>query len=86
MTVSEELNVASGVPQESILGPQLFAIHTADLQTPVNYDSKVHQYVDDTQLCIRCTTDDIPETVHLLNVALQRLSERSRNHCLVINP
>lgn len=83
---SEKPNITCGIPQGSVLGPQLFTKYMADLHTSVNHSIKIHEYAGDTQLCIRCSVDNVPSMAHQLNVVLQRLLEQSRRHCLIINP
>ena len=45
---SKLVNVASGVPQGSILGPQLFLLYTAELFSIVK--NKLYGYADDSTL------------------------------------
>ena len=45
---SKLVNVVSGVPQESVLGPLLFLLHTAELFSVV--ENKLYGYADDSTL------------------------------------
>ena len=58
----------SNVPQESVLGPQLFLLYTADVATIAHgYSVSVHCYADDTQLNASCSAvDGLTTTTQLL--------------------
>ena len=45
---SKLVNVVSGVPQGSVLGPQLFLLYTAELFSVV--ENKLYSYADDSTL------------------------------------
>ena len=45
---SKLVNVVSGVPQESVLGPQLFLLYTAELSSIV--ENKLYGYAEDSTL------------------------------------
>ncbi len=50
-----------GVPQGSILGPLIFNLYIADLQSYV--EKKCHQYADDTTLYAHCKPENLQDAV-----------------------
>ena len=65
------LNVTCGIPQGSVLGPTLFALHTNDLPSAVTSGS-VFMYADDTT--VYRIGDTVDNTVTSLNNALLELN------------
>ena len=65
---SETVRLASGVPQGSILGPLLFAMHVSPIGQVVDaFGIQHHQYADDLMLYCALTTsqlDDLSPLVH----------------------
>lgn len=83
--LSQELELLSGVPQGSVLGPLLFNIFTSDLQFIPQY-SKLHLYADDIQLYITLSLNDVWQKTEHLNSDLSNILKWSQNNCLRMNP
>ena len=79
---SEELAIASGVPQGSILGPLLFIVYINDLPRCVKPCS-VNMYADDTVLYL--AGPSVHSLIFYINHDLQCLSERLEDNNLVLN-
>ena len=60
-SISQELNIVSGVPQGSILDPLLFILFINDLQPCVSANTNIALYADDTKIwrTIDCEQDCI---------------------------
>ncbi|KAM7303220.1 uncharacterized protein ISCGN_013200 [Ixodes scapularis] len=70
-STSGMLDVFSGVPQGSVLGPLLFLIYVNDLPACVDPTVKVRLFADD---CVIYTTIAGPESQIILNKSLQNIS------------
>ena len=81
-----ELQVSCGIPQESILGPLLFTIFTADLPSVLSSNCRFHLYADDTQIYIACNPLHSNEAVTELNEHLSSVANWSCDNGLIINP
>jgi len=80
-TTSSSINVLSGVPQGSVLGPLLFLLYINDL--PSSVSSSVKLYADDTLIYrIINTTEDISMLQRDLNI----LSEWASKWLMCFNP
>ena len=66
-------NINSGVPQESILGPLLFMLYTANILMLIN--CKVQAYADDWQLYHYLLVNEVLQAEHLINSDLNLLYE-----------
>ncbi len=67
-TKSEVMEIASGVPQGSVLGPLLFFIYVNDIQNAVNNDNKLILFADDTNIFVISDKPEqlITEAEHIL--------------------
>ena len=83
--VSDPRQVAYGVPQGSILGPDLFNIYINDLPAAPNLCS-LKSYVDDSQLYLSFPVQETAMAVEHLSEDLQRIAAWCCTHSLLINP
>ncbi|KAG5484304.1 hypothetical protein LSCM4_07870 [Leishmania orientalis] len=84
---SEQYSLRSGVPQGTVLGPQLFSMYTTPLlemlvrQYP---DVQFDMYADDLTISIPCRTRD--EGVGTGNAILADVAGWSSDHGMMVNP
>nr|CAI5833419.1 unnamed protein product [Callosobruchus analis]CAI5834750.1 unnamed protein product [Callosobruchus analis]CAI5835567.1 unnamed protein product [Callosobruchus analis]CAI5840243.1 unnamed protein product [Callosobruchus analis] len=78
------LNLTSGVPQGSVLGPLLFIIYTSQLESCL-MRSKLHLYADDTQLYCTFKYQDRKIISHYVNEDLKNYVNLCADHCLLNN-
>lgn len=83
-TSSEYIELKSGVPQGSILGPLLFIIYTSNLINCLSY-CKIHLYADDTQLYFSFPVSEVDAASLHINEDLSKFIDLAKSHCLLIN-
>ena len=75
-TFSDEVDVVFGVPQGSVLGPELFLTYTKRLLELIDRRSVLNQsFADDTQLYKSCTPAEIPSTILNLQECIESIRE-----------
>lgn len=81
---SSSLDILSGVPQGSILGPLLFIVYTSDILKKIDY-CKVQAFADDTQLYASFHTENLKVTENIINNELNEIKKLSDEHNLKLN-
>lgn len=84
-TSSDLVELTSGVPQGSILGPLLFSLFINDLPLTVKFSS-LHMYADDVQIYLSCKLGLIEDGVDKLNSDLKNIMHWSETNKLHLNP
>lgn len=79
------INIRSGVPQGSVLGPLFFILYTADILRSIR-NVGVQSYADDTQLYHSFLPKDYALVNTLINSELSCLNQLVKEHNLNLNP
>ena len=82
-SMSDELDVLSGVPQGSIIGPLLFVLFINDIHNCVSHGTNIALYADDTKIwrAIRSELD-----CFTLQNDIDALSHWSKINCMAFHP
>lgn len=83
--MSSFLEVFTGVPQGSILGPLLFSLYVNELPRLVKHCS-VHMYADDVQLFLSCPLPSVASAVCDVNEDLNNIQQWALKNSLSLNP
>ena len=81
---SDMATVEFGVPQGSILGPVIFNLYVADLQSELQCDC--YQYADDTTFYVHSKPCDLDASADHINRTITRLRHYSESCNLALNP
>lgn len=81
---SNILEVSSGVPQGSILGPLLYTVYTCNFFSYITY-CRYHFYADDTQLYYSFDASDVQQASDNINLDLLSITQAAAEHSLTIN-
>ena len=69
---SDSLEIKTGIPQGSVLGPFLFSVYINDLPLCTDMFNMI-MYADDTTLF--CDINSIPDVEHSLNAELSKITD-----------
>ncbi|XP_043470936.1 uncharacterized protein LOC122504103 [Leptopilina heterotoma] len=82
--LSEWGHIGTGVPQGSVLGPLLFLLYTNDFRGVLKY-SKHMYFVDDLQIYIHSSLEDLQNNIRLINEDVKAVFDWAKVNILKIN-
>ena len=79
--------VLYGLPQGTILGPQMYILYTADSESTLErHGVKMHLYADDTQLYHHSRTNNFKQAMVKFEACLEDIVQWSSQRRLKLNP
>ena len=79
--------VLYGLPQGTILGPQMYILYTADLESILErHGVMLHLYADDTQLYHHSRTNNLEQAIMKFEACLEDIVQWSSQRRLKLNP
>ena len=79
--------VLYGLPQGTILGPQMYILYTADIESILErHGVKMHLYADDTQLYHHSRTNNLEQAMVKFEACLEDIVQWSSQRRLKLNP
>jgi len=81
------VNSVNSVPRDSVLGPLLYLLYTAELEQLIfRHGLHIYQYANDSQVYIRLSVGDVRVAAHNFTVCVHEVNDWMRASRLRVNP
>ena len=84
--ISDQYPISAGVPQGSVLGPTLFTLYDADIDSCLVSDTRLSSFADDTTVYALASRTDLPDKVAALQQSLDQLHAWGRKWHIRFEP